>query len=72
MADTTRDIWNDNDGEEEKKPRRKLRGFLLFLLTLVAVLGVVMFAAYRDGTGFDVLRRYFSYSREEKTSGHAG
>ena len=45
MADTTRDIWNDNDGEEEKKPRRKLRGFLLFLLTLVAVLGVVMFAA---------------------------
>ena len=24
MADTTKDIWNDNDGEdEEKKPRRR-------------------------------------------------
>ena len=26
-----------------------------------AVLGVVLVAAYRDGTGFDVLRRYFAY-----------
>ena len=66
MADTTKDIWNDNDGEEEKKPRRKLRGFLIFLLTLVAVLGVVVFAAYRDGTGFDVLRRYLNYGGAEK------
>ena len=71
MADTTRDIWNDNDGEEEKKPRRKLRGFLLFLLTLVAVLGVVMFAAYRDGTGFDVLRRYLNYGGAEKSGSEA-
>ena len=71
MADTTRDIWNDNDGEEEKKPRRKLRGFLLFLLTLVAVLGVVMFAAYRDGTGFDVLRRYLNYGGAEKAGSEA-
>ena len=73
MADTTKDIWNDDDGEEQKpKKRRKLPGILLFLLTLVVVLGVVLVAAYRDGTGFDVLRRYFSYSREEKTSGNAG
>ena len=71
MADTTRDIWNDNDGEEEKKPRLKLRGFLLFLLTLVAVLGVVMFAAYRDGTGFDVLRRYLNYGGAEKAGSEA-
>ena len=71
MADTTKDIWNDKDGEEEKKPRRKLRGFLLFLLTLVAVLGVVMFAAYRDGTGFDVLRRYLNYGGAEKAGSEA-
>lgn len=73
MADTTKDIWNDDDGEERKpKKRRKLPGIVLFLLTLVVVLGVVLVAAYRDGTGFDVLLRYFSYSREEKTSGDAG
>ena len=73
MADTTKDIWNDNDGkEEEKKPRRKkLRGFLIFLLTLVAVLGVVVFAAYRDGTGFDVLRRYLNYGGAEKAGSEA-
>ena len=73
MADTTKDIWNDNDGEEEeKKPRRKkLRGFLLFLLTLVAVLGVVVFAAYRDGTGFDALRRYLNYGSVEKAGGES-
>lgn len=73
MADTTKDIWNDNDGEEEeKKPRRKkLRGFLIFLLTLVAVLGVVVFAAYRDGTGFDVLRRYLNYGSVEKAGGES-
>lgn len=74
MADTTKDIWNDDDGEAAEaatgKPRRKaLRGFLLFLLTLVAVFGVVVFAAYRDGTGFDVLRRYLSYGSAEKAGG---
>ena len=72
MADTTKDIWNDNDGEEEeKKPRRKLRGFLIFFLTLVAVLGVVVFAAYRDGTGFDALRRYLNYGSVEKAGGES-
>ena len=73
MADTTKDIWNDDDGQERRpKKRRKLPGILLFFLTLAVVLAVVLVAAYRDGTGFDVLRRYFSYSREEKTSGNAG
>ena len=67
MADTTKDIWNDNDGEEEQAPKkhRGLRRFLIFLLTLAAVLAVVVFAAYRDGTGFDVLRRYFSYGTQD-------
>lgn len=43
MADTTKDIWNDNDGEEEqpRKPRH-LRNFLIFFLTLAVVLGVVL------------------------------
>ena len=68
MADTRKDIWNDDDGEEDRKPRRGqgLRRFLLFFLTLAAVLGIVMLAAYRDGTGFDVLRRYFSYGSTQK------
>lgn len=71
MADSTRDIWNDNDGEEEKpkKKRRRLRGFLTFFLTLVVVLAVVMLAAYRDGTGFDVLRRYLNYGSVEDLGG---
>lgn len=70
MADTTRDIWNDNDGEEEKpKKRHALRGFLVFFLTLVVVLAVVLLAAYRDGTGFDVLRRYLNYGSVEKVGG---
>ena len=70
MADTTKDIWNDNDGEEEqpRKPRH-LRNFLIFFLTLAVVLGVVLVAAYRDGTGFDVLRRFFSYGTVEKAGG---
>lgn len=68
MTDTTKDIWNDDDGEEEQalNKHRGLRRFLIFLLTLVVVLGVVVLAAYRDGTGFDVLRRYFSYGSVEK------
>lgn len=59
MADTTKDIWNDNDGEEEEQPRRGrgLRRFLIFLLVLVLVLGVVVIAAWRDGTGLDALHR---------------
>ena len=44
MADTTKDIWNDNDGEESPKKSRKFRGIGVFLLTLVVVLGVVLFA----------------------------
>lgn len=70
MADTTKDIWNDNDGEESgPKKSRKHRGFGVFFLTLVVVLLVVLAAAYRDGTGLDALHRYFSYGSAEKVSG---
>ncbi|MFR4086363.1 MAG: hypothetical protein ACLT1A_00130 [Dysosmobacter sp.] len=68
MADTTNDIWNDNDGEEDEAPRKggRLRRFGIFFLVLAAVLGVVLVAAYRDGTGFDALRRLFSYGSGEE------
>ena len=72
MTDTTKDIWNDADGEETPEKPHRLRGFLVFFLTLVLVLGVVLAAAYRDGTGFDVLRRYLSYGSVEKGSGDVG
>ena len=61
----THDIWNDDD--EDPRPRKKrhrLRRFLLFFLALIAVLAVVLVAAWRDGTGFDALHRYFSYDQE--------
>ena len=74
MADTTNDIWNDSDGEEQfPKKRGKLGRFVLFFLTLAVVLAVVLVAAYRDGTGFDVLRRYLNYgisSQEETDEGY--
>ena len=73
MADTTKDIWNDDDGEEAlQKKSHRFRRFLIFFLVLVVVLVVVLLAAYRDGTGFDVLRRYFTYGEtgEESDSGY--
>lgn len=57
----------DKSKEEEK--RHPIRGFLSFLLMLAAVLLVVMFAAYRDGTGFDILRRYLHYGSQERVGG---
>ena len=67
-SDKTHDIWNDDDGAEERprKKRSRLRRFLLFFLALVVVLAIVLVAAWRDGTGFDALRRYFSYGSEEE------
>ena len=74
MADrlTTKDIWNDNDGERlEKKQRKPWKRWPLLLLLLLLVLGTVLVAAYRDGTGFDVLRRFFSYGTAESAGGEA-
>ncbi len=64
MADTTKNIWNDSDGEDSR-PGGRLRKVLVFILILAVVLGVVLVAAWRDGTGFDALRRYFSYGGEQ-------
>ena len=62
MANRTKDIWNDDDGAgKAERHSGPLRRFLVFFLALAAVLGVVLAAAYRDGTGFDVLRRYLNY-----------
>lgn len=62
MAETTKHIWNDDDGAR-KAPKKHhfFRNFLIFLLVLAAVLGLVLLAAWRDGTGFDALRRYVAY-----------
>ena len=70
MADTTRNIWNDNGGERvAPKPKKKRwKGILSFVLILLVVLVVMLLAAYRDGTGFDVLRRYLHYGASERSA----
>ena len=70
MADTTRNIWNDNGGERvAPRPKKKhWKGVLSFLLILLVVLFVMLLAAYRDGTGFDVLRRYLHYGSSERST----
>lgn len=55
--------------EKTKEGPHPVRSFLSFALMLAAVLLVVLFAAYRDGTGFDVLRRYLHYGRAEQAGG---
>lgn len=55
--------------DNSKEGRHPIRSFLSFALMLAAVLLVVLFAAYRDGTGFDILRRYLHYGRPEQAGG---
>lgn len=57
------------DKSKEAEKRHPIRGVLSFCLMLAAVLLVVLFAAYRDGTGFDILRRYLHYGRAEQAGG---
>ena len=68
MADTRNDIWNDDDGEETPRKGGRLRRFVLFALVLIAVLAVVIVAAWRDGTGFDALRRLIAYGGGEEAA----
>lgn len=55
--------------DKSKEGKHPIRSFLSFLLMLAAVLLVVLLAAYRDGTGFDILRRYLHYGRAEQVGG---
>lgn len=55
--------------DKSKEGKHPIRSFLSFILLLAAVLLVVLFAAYRDGTGFDILRRYLHYGRSEQAGG---
>ena len=55
--------------DKSKEGKHPIRSFLSFLLMLAAVLLVVLLAAYRDGTGFDILRRYLHYGRAEQAGG---
>ena len=47
--------------EQTQSPAPKKHRLLGMVITLVVVLAVVLVVAYRDGTGLDVLRRYFNY-----------
>lgn len=49
----------------EKRKRKRDRRFRPFLLVLAAVLALVAAAAYRDGTGFDAIRRRLNYGGAE-------
>ena len=55
--------------DKSKEGKHPIRSFLSFLLMLAAVLLVVLLAAYRDGTGFDILRRYLHYGKAEQVGG---
>ena len=56
--------------QEENRSGKWLRAVLSAMI-LVLVLAVVILAAYRDGTGFDFLRRWFAYGTSEKASSYA-
>lgn len=58
----------DGETKREAPGRHRFRRFLIFFLTLVVVLAVVVVAAYRDGTGFDALRRFLSYGGKESST----
>lgn len=57
--------------QKTEEPGGKARRFGNFLLVLIVVLGIVALAAYRDGTGFDMLRRYLNYGRPSEAGGEA-
>ncbi len=52
---------NNEGARREKKPRRKK--WWIFAAIFVVVLGVVLVAAWKDGTGFDAVNRFFTYGK---------
>ena len=80
MADKSKDynvkkVSNDSGAKKPEAPsagkgvkwlRAAANGVVLLL-----VLAVVMLAAYRDGTGFDFLRRWFVYGTTEQADSYA-
>ena len=56
-----RNKTQNNMNEQETPKAGKVKKILLALLILLVVLGIVFVAAWRDGTGFDALHRYFNY-----------
>lgn len=64
------DDFRDEEREEKIPPKKHtLRHLAAFTVILIAVLAVAVAAAYRDGTGFDALRRYLIYGSTEKSGG---
>jgi len=61
-----REIREENmentDRTHRAKPTRR-RKWWIFAAIFVVVLGVVLVAAWRDGTGFDALNRFFTYGK---------
>ena len=68
MRDKEKEARKD---EAQPKKRHPLWGIAILAVTAAVVFTVVAFAAYRDGTGFDVLSRYFSYGKAEEAGGAA-
>ena len=74
MADKSKEynVKKVSDDSKAQKPEEPREGKGVKLLraaangvVLLLVLAVVMVAAYRDGTGFDFLRRWFAYGTTE-------
>ena len=81
MADKSKDynvkkVSDDSAVAKPEGPAAEGKGVkLLRLVTngvvLLLVLAVVMLAAYQDGTGFDFLRRWFTYGTTEQADSYA-
>lgn len=55
-----KDVERQQEETPEKEPRKKPYGLLLGMIALVT-LAIVCVSAYKDGTGFDAMRRYLLY-----------
>lgn len=57
-------VENAEGARRVKKPKK--RKWWIFALIFVVVLGVVLVAAWKDGTGFDAVNRFFTYGKSTK------